>query len=64
MSTPCCFRMHRATTGSIRSRLWSPERQLKRDALPSMGEMLADQTGLKAPPETQAEMLARYQADL
>jgi uncharacterized protein len=48
----------------MRSKLWSSERQLKRDALPSMGEMLADQTGLKGPPETQAEMMARYQADL
>jgi uncharacterized protein len=48
----------------MRSQLWSPDRQLKRDALPTMGTMIADQTGIKTPPETQAEMLARYQADL
>ncbi len=48
----------------MRSRLWDASRQLPRSALPTMGEMLKDQTGDVAPAESQAEMLARYAADL
>lgn len=48
----------------MRSRLWHPEHQVKRSVLPSMGEMLADQTGTQALPETREEMLARYAGDL
>ena len=44
----------------MRSRLWDAAAQVQRDALPSMGEMIRDQTGLNIPAETQAEMLARY----
>jgi PPOX class probable FMN-dependent enzyme len=47
----------------MRSRLWSPEAQVPRGALPSMGEMLRDQLALAAA-ETQAEMLERYRATL
>jgi hypothetical protein len=32
--------------------------------LPTIGQMIRDQTGLDVPDETQAQMLARYAADL
>jgi PPOX class probable FMN-dependent enzyme len=48
----------------MRSGLWDASRQLPRSALPTMGEMLKDQTGDAAPAESQAQMLARYAADL
>ena len=48
----------------MRSEFWEPARHLKRETLPTMGQMLADQIGTNTPVETQAEMLARYQADL
>jgi uncharacterized protein len=48
----------------MRSRLWSLEAQVERSALPTMGRMLSEQTGLAGAEETQEQMLARYQADL
>lgn len=48
----------------MRSALWNPSRQLSRDRLPTMGQMIGDQTGVAAPPETQAEMIARYRTEL
>ena len=48
----------------MRSRLWDPARQLSRDSLPTMGQMINDQTGIHTPPETQQEMVRRYAADL
>ena len=48
----------------MRSALWSPTSQVARSVLPTMGRMLADQTGLAAAPETTEEMLRRYAADL
>ena len=48
----------------MRSQLWSPASMLDRAALPTMGEMLSDQTGQPGAPETQAEMRARYAVDL
>jgi PPOX class probable FMN-dependent enzyme len=48
----------------MRSKLWAPESQQDRSVLPTMREMLNDHTGLNQPPETQAEMTARYAADL
>ncbi|MFM1988524.1 MAG: hypothetical protein RJA99_1481 [Pseudomonadota bacterium] len=48
----------------MRSRLWDPARAVPRSALPTMGEMLKDQIGDDGPAETQAQMLARYAADL
>ncbi len=44
----------------MRSRLWDAATQVKREILPSMGEMMRDQTGLDIPAETQAQMLERY----
>ncbi len=48
----------------MRSRLWSPEAQVPRSALPSLGEMIRDQAGLAGPVESQAQMLERYKATL
>jgi PPOX class probable FMN-dependent enzyme len=48
----------------IRSGLWDASRHAPRSALPTMGEMLKDQVGDPGPAESQADMLARYAADL
>jgi PPOX class probable FMN-dependent enzyme len=48
----------------MRSRLWAPDARVDRASLPTMGRMLKDQTGDDGPEETQAQMLARYSADL
>ena len=44
----------------MRSGLWSVDSHIERSVLPSMGQMLKDQTGSAAPAETQAEMMVRY----
>jgi hypothetical protein len=44
----------------MRSSLWSGEARVERSVLPSMGQMLKDQTGSPAPAETQEEMVAQY----
>ena len=48
----------------MRSKLWSADSQVERSCLPTMGQMLADQTGSVAPQETQAQMIDRYTRDL
>ncbi|MFD1699650.1 pyridoxamine 5'-phosphate oxidase family protein [Halopseudomonas phragmitis] len=48
----------------MRSGLWAKSSRQPREVLPSMGQMIKDQTGDTAEPETQAQMLARYEADL
>lgn len=48
----------------MRSGLWKPEQQVARSALPSMGQMISEQTGITGPVETQEEMERRYAADL
>lgn len=48
----------------MRSRLWDPARHLDRSLLPSMGEMIRDQSGLDIPAETQEQMLERYRKTL
>ncbi len=48
----------------MRSKLWSAQSQVERTLLPTMGEMLNDQTGIHAPPESQEQMVERYKADL
>lgn len=48
----------------MRSNLWSDDARVERTALPTMGEMLAEQLGSSAPPETQDAMVARYRKDL
>lgn len=48
----------------MRSALWDPAARVQRSVLPSAGEMLAEQTGMQAAPETQEEMRKRYEPDL
>ena len=48
----------------MRSRLWAPEARNDRSVLPTMGEMLADHTGVGGTPESQEQMTARYERDL
>ena len=48
----------------MRSRLWSADSHVPRSAMPTMGEMLNDQTGIQTPPETQEDMVRRYAPDL
>ena len=44
----------------MRSGLRDPARQVERSLLPSMGEMLRDQTRSSEPVESQTAMLERY----
>jgi PPOX class probable FMN-dependent enzyme len=48
----------------MRSKLWGEANRVARTALPTMGQMIADQSGLDIAPETQEQMTARYQKDL
>lgn len=48
----------------MRSQLWSETAKSERRPIPTLGEMLADQTGTQGPVETQEQMLARYRRDL
>lgn len=48
----------------MRSKLWADESRQDRSVLPSLGQMLKDQTGSPEPAETQEEMLARYKPGL
>ena len=48
----------------MRSRLWNASSQVERSVLPTMGQMINAQIGVDAPAESQADMLARYAADL
>ena len=48
----------------LRSRLWEPDAKVDRAALPTAGRMISDQTGIHVAPETQEEMVKRYQPDL
>jgi PPOX class probable FMN-dependent enzyme len=48
----------------MRSALWAPASRVERSLLPTMGEMLKEQTCSDAPAESQEEMLARYTQDL
>ena len=48
----------------MRSALWDPASRIDRASLPTMGQMIHDQLGDPSPPESQADMLRRYAADL
>ncbi len=48
----------------MRSRLWEPDARVPRETLPTMGQMINDQTGIQTPPETREQMARRYAADL
>jgi uncharacterized protein len=47
----------------MRSKLWSPETRVERTVMPSISQVIHDQTKL-GEPETQAEVEARYRAQL
>lgn len=48
----------------MRSKLWEPASRVERSVLPTMGQMLNDQTGIQTLPETQEQMVERYKRDL
>jgi hypothetical protein len=48
----------------MRSKLWSADSRVERAVLPTMGQMLNDQTGIQSAPETREQMVERYKADL
>jgi uncharacterized protein len=48
----------------MRSQLWSDASRIDRSRLPSLSQMIRDQTGLSVPVETREQMLARYAPDL
>jgi PPOX class probable FMN-dependent enzyme len=47
----------------MRSKLWSPDTRVERTVLPSISQVIHDQTKL-GEPETQAEVVARYETQL
>jgi PPOX class probable FMN-dependent enzyme len=48
----------------MRSKLWAPDYRIERAAMPSMGQMIKDQSGSAEPVESQAEAVARYQTEI
>ena len=48
----------------MRSRLWAPDAQVERSALPTIGQMIGEQTGLHSPVESREDMERRYAPDL
>jgi PPOX class probable FMN-dependent enzyme len=48
----------------MRSKLWSAASHVPRNAMPTMGQMIGEQTGIEVAPETQEEMVRRYTPDL
>ena len=48
----------------MRARLWQADALQPRASLPSIGQMIADQTGTALAPETQEAMAQRYAPDL
>jgi PPOX class probable FMN-dependent enzyme len=48
----------------LRSRLWQEDAKTDRSLMPSMGQMIKDQTRLTDPVESQDDMIARFQKEL
>ena len=48
----------------MRSKLWDMRTHIDRATLPTIGQMISDQTGIHVPPETREEMAPRYEPDL
>ncbi|GAA4410095.1 MSMEG_1061 family FMN-dependent PPOX-type flavoprotein [Quisquiliibacterium transsilvanicum] len=48
----------------LRSKLWSESSKVGRSAMPTIGQMIADQTGLEIPYESREDMERRYAPDL
>ena len=43
---------------------WSAGSQVDRAVLPTIGQMIGDQTGVPSLPETREQMIERYKTDL
>jgi uncharacterized protein len=48
----------------MRSKLWSESSKVPRTRLPTIGQMIGDQTGMAGAPETREDMERRYAPDL
>ena len=48
----------------MRSQLWDASKKIDRGCLPTMGQMIGEQTNMSGPSETDAEMLERYKNEL
>ena len=48
----------------MRSRLWSEQAQVERSVLPTLNQMIHDQIGQQAAPESQAAMVQRYREQI
>jgi len=48
----------------MRSKLWAMESQYSVDVMPTLGEIIRDQTKSEGPIESREEMLKRYTPDL
>ena len=48
----------------MRSKLWRDSARVERTVLPTIGQMIADQSGMDITPETREQMERRYAADL
>jgi PPOX class probable FMN-dependent enzyme len=48
----------------MRSKLWDPGALVDRSVMPTVGQMISDQTGLRVEPETREDMARRYAPDL
>lgn len=48
----------------MRSKLWAAETQVERSALPTLNQMIHDQIGQQAAPESQAAMVQRYREQI
>lgn len=48
----------------MRAQLWEPDAKVEREALPTMNEILNDQTGQSGPGEPQEAMMARHKSEL
>ena len=48
----------------MRSKLWRADSQVERSIMPTMGKMINDQIKDTSEPESQSEMLARYEKEL
>lgn len=48
----------------MRSKLWLDDYKIERTNFPTMGQMLKDQIGSKEEPESQEDMIKRYEPDL
>lgn len=48
----------------MRSKLWDPASLVDRSVMPTIGRIIADQTGMQIPDESREEMARRYAPDL